>query len=66
MIPSRARSVRILYSSRIRLRVTASLSPLFCVRVFYLISTNDGQAAGKKKSQRFLKNPWLKGDYREG
>jgi hypothetical protein len=33
---------------------------------FYLISTNDGQAAGKKKSQRFLKNPWLKGDYREG
>jgi len=23
-------------------------------------------AAGKEKNQRFLKNPWLKGDYREG
>jgi hypothetical protein len=27
---------------------------------------NDDRNMHKKKSQRFLKNPWLKGDYREG
>ena len=55
--PSRTRLVRILYSSRIRLRVTASLSPLFWVSFFTCDLPNDSRDPIKKKRPEVLEEP---------